>query len=285
MSKTLQFRRYTTANLASVTGAVGELIVDVTKNIVTVHDGSTAGGWAGASAAYVAGIDAAQNTSIGLAWNTANLAYAQANTDLTYLAANVANLLNIDTSVNSAIQLASNTANSASANTIYLSGIETSQNANIVIALAQANGANGMAVGAYAQANAVFNTANASFNTANAAFAAANTSAQTIPQNAQTTNYVLQSSDAGKYIYYTQSANVNLYIPWTANTLFANGTTVMIVSQTTSSANVTIVANTGVSLYLAGNTTSASRNVTTYGMATLMMVKANTWYINGSGVV
>jgi hypothetical protein len=48
---------------------------------------------------------------------------------------------------------------------------------------------------------------------------------------------------------------------------------------------VTITPNTGVSLYLAGNTTSASRNVTTYGVATLIQVEANTWFINGTGII
>jgi hypothetical protein len=45
MAKTLQFRRDTTTNLASVTGAVGELFVDTTKDTVVVMDGSTAGGF------------------------------------------------------------------------------------------------------------------------------------------------------------------------------------------------------------------------------------------------
>jgi hypothetical protein len=116
---------------------------------------------------------------------------------------------------------------------------------------------------------------------ANAIIAAA----QTIPQNAQSVNYVLQSSDAGKHLYYTNSSAVNLYIPWTANTSWSNGTSITIISQTSSSANVIVTPNTGVSLFLAGNTTSVSRNVTTYGMATLIMVKANTWFINGTGVV
>ena len=119
---------------------------------------------------------------------------------------------------------------------------------------------------------------------ANAAFDAANTAASTIPQNRQSTNYTLQLSDAGKHIYYTQATNVTLFIPTTSNVAFANGTTVMLVSQTTSSANVTITPNTGVTLYLAGNTSSSSRNLTTYGMATLMQVAANTWFINGTGL-
>jgi hypothetical protein len=46
MAKTLQFRRGTTGELSSVTGAVGELFVDTTKDTVVVMDGSTAGGFA-----------------------------------------------------------------------------------------------------------------------------------------------------------------------------------------------------------------------------------------------
>ena len=133
-------------------------------------------------------------------------------------------------------------------------------------------------------AQAAFDKANSANVLAQSAFTQANTSAQTVPQNAQTTNYTLQLSDAGKHIYYTQSSNTILYIPTTSNVAFSNGTTIMIVSRTSSSANVTVSPNTGVSMYLAGNTTSASRNVTTYGMATLIQVAANTWFINGTGV-
>jgi hypothetical protein len=44
MSKTLQFRRDSTGNLASQTGAAGEIFIDTTKNTVVVMDGSTPGG-------------------------------------------------------------------------------------------------------------------------------------------------------------------------------------------------------------------------------------------------
>jgi len=177
MPRTLQFKRYANTAVANTTGANGELIIDTTNHIVTIHDGVTKGGW------ISAGIDTTSRTL------------------------------------------------------------------------------------------------------ANAAFNQANTAAQTVPQNAQTTNYILQLSDAGKHIYYTQSSNTILYIPTTSNVAFSNGTTIMIVSRTSSSANVTVSPNTGVTMYLAGNTTSASRNVTTYGMATLIQVAANTWFISGTGVV
>lgn len=44
MAKTLQHRRDTTANLASVSGAIGEFFMDTTKNTLVVMDGSTNGG-------------------------------------------------------------------------------------------------------------------------------------------------------------------------------------------------------------------------------------------------
>jgi hypothetical protein len=151
-------------------------------------------------------------------------------------------------------------------------------NTNTVITLAGVVAAN-------ANITLLFGLSTAQNTLSQTIFTAANNAAQTIPQNAQSVNYVLQSSDAGKHLYYTNSSAVNLYIPWTANTSWSNGTSITIISQTGSSANVIVTPNTGVSLFLASNTTSASRNVTTYGMATLIMVKANTWFINGTGVV
>ena len=44
MAKQLQLRRGTTAQHSTFTGALGEVTVDTDKNVVVVHDGSTAGG-------------------------------------------------------------------------------------------------------------------------------------------------------------------------------------------------------------------------------------------------
>jgi hypothetical protein len=46
MPTQVQIRRGTTAEHSSFTGAVGELTVDTDKDVVVVHDGSTAGGHA-----------------------------------------------------------------------------------------------------------------------------------------------------------------------------------------------------------------------------------------------
>jgi hypothetical protein len=53
MSVQLKRRRDTASNVAAYTGAQGELIVDLTNNRVTVHDGVTPGGWAAAKLSEV----------------------------------------------------------------------------------------------------------------------------------------------------------------------------------------------------------------------------------------
>ncbi len=105
-----------------------------------------------------------------------------------------------------------------------------------------------------------------------------------MPQNNLTSNYIITLADNGKHLYYNVSTNNIVYIPTTSNVAFPIGATIDIISRTSSSANVTITPNTGVSLFLAGNTTSAGRNVTTYGAATLICVEANTWFVRGSGI-
>ena len=54
MAKKLQLRRGTTSQHSSFTGAVGEVTVDTDKDVVVVHDGSTAGGHPLAKAAGLA---------------------------------------------------------------------------------------------------------------------------------------------------------------------------------------------------------------------------------------
>jgi hypothetical protein len=102
------------------------------------------------------------------------------------------------------------------------------------------------------------------------------------PQNAQNTSYTLTLTDSGKHIYSQNTTTQVLTIPTNDNVAFNVGTMVSIVLQ--GSGNVTVSPFSGVTLYLAGNSTSASRTISTYGMATLMKVATNTWFINGSGV-
>jgi hypothetical protein len=171
----------------------------------------------------------------------------------------------------------------------------------------KANSANIIAQSAYNYANTVNVTAglqvsnlvfyigtvsdktNAAHITANAAFEAANTSLirpVSYSRNSQNTNYTLQATDAGKFIYFTQSTHSHIYIPTTTgNTTFSNGTTIIIISKTTSNAIVTISPNANVILYYSANPFfTGERNVSTYGVATLFHPEPNTWFLTGSGI-
>ena len=63
MPTQLQFRRGTTAQTASFTGATAEITVDTDKKVVVVHDGVTAGGTPGATGAFAQAAYNQANTS------------------------------------------------------------------------------------------------------------------------------------------------------------------------------------------------------------------------------
>ena len=96
-------------------------------------------------------------------------------------------------------------------------------------------------------------------------------------------NVTLIASDAGKHYYGSNTNPITLTIPLNSSVAFGNGTAISIINQGTG--NITIANIAGVQLYLAGNATGGSRTLTSYGMATLLKVQVNTWFINGTGVV
>ena len=102
-----------------------------------------------------------------------------------------------------------------------------------------------------------------------------------IPQVAAS-NTTIALTDAGKHYYSTSAGNFTLTVPNNTTTSFATGTAISIVVQ--SAGNVLVNAASGVTLYMAGNSTAANRVVSNYGMATLMKVATDTWMINGTGV-
>jgi len=102
-----------------------------------------------------------------------------------------------------------------------------------------------------------------------------------IPQVVFTSNATLALTDAGKHYFSSNSANV-ITVPNNATVSFAIGAAITVVQQGT--ANLTITPDSGVTMYLSGNSTSATRTLGNYGMATLMKVGTDTWFINGTGL-
>jgi hypothetical protein len=95
-------------------------------------------------------------------------------------------------------------------------------------------------------------------------------------------NVTLALSDSGKHYYSLAAAPTTLTIPSNANVAFPIGTAISIVNAGTG--NITIGKQAEASLYLAGNTTNATRTLTSYGMATVLKTATNQWFISGSGL-
>ena len=103
-----------------------------------------------------------------------------------------------------------------------------------------------------------------------------------IPQLSLSANTTIATTDAGKHYYSTQSTDYILTIANNASQGFQIGAAISVVNQGTG--NITVAQGSGVTLYLAGNGTSGNRTVSTFGMATLIKVDTDTWFINGTGV-
>ena len=96
----------------------------------------------------------------------------------------------------------------------------------------------------------------------------------------QSTNTTVAASDAGKHIYFTGGSTATLTVNTNATTAIDIGTTILVVNN--NSGNLTI-SGAGVTFQLANGATG-NRTVATKGMATLLKVATDTWYVSGSGV-
>lgn len=92
----------------------------------------------------------------------------------------------------------------------------------------------------------------------------------------------LTANAGGQLWYSTQSSTVAVNIPLQSAIPLPIGTAVTIINRGTASLIVTRA--TGVDLWLAGNVTSSDRTVASYGMASLIKIGNDQWWINGTGV-
>jgi hypothetical protein len=96
------------------------------------------------------------------------------------------------------------------------------------------------------------------------------------------TNVTIALSDRGKHYYCANSTSMTLTIANNASVAFPIGSTISVISYGTG--NVVVTRGSGVSLYLASNNTSSDRTLGTFGMATMIKVNTDGWYINGTGL-
>jgi uncharacterized protein YaiE (UPF0345 family) len=103
-----------------------------------------------------------------------------------------------------------------------------------------------------------------------------------IPQVSFAGDTTIATTDAGKHYYSVLSTGNVLTIANNASQGFQVGAAITVVNQ--GSGTITIAQGSDVTLYMAGNATASNRTVSTFGMATIMKVATNTWFINGTGV-
>jgi len=101
---------------------------------------------------------------------------------------------------------------------------------------------------------------------------------RSIPENAETTDYTLVATDAGKHIKFTPGdASQTLTVP---DSVFASGDAVTIVNN---SGNNLAIAK-GTNMYYAADATNADRTLAGRGVATLLFIADDTCYITGAGL-
>lgn len=102
-----------------------------------------------------------------------------------------------------------------------------------------------------------------------------------IPQNAQTGGYQLANSDRGGHVYCTGGASA-VIIPQNATVPMPVGSAITVVNDGSGARALSAAA--GVTLKWAGSGTVGSRTLGIGGVATLIKVATDTWFVSGAGI-
>lgn len=109
-------------------------------------------------------------------------------------------------------------------------------------------------------------------------------SLRNVPQNFTNTSFTLALTDAGKHVLTqnTGSSTQTITVPNNSSVAYSTGATISIVVQSTGT--VAVANGSGVTMYLAGNSTAKSTiTLNSYSMATLLKIGTNTWMVSGTG--
>tara|TARA_R110000868_G_scaffold6296_1_gene35913 strand:+ start:385 stop:1233 length:849 start_codon:yes stop_codon:yes gene_type:complete len=241
MPRTLQFKRYNTAQLANTTGANGEIIINTTTRGITVHDGVTPGGYAPTVAvvSYRANSIIFANTT-GYLSNTSSLQFFTSNNTLVSSNVVATNVLQTNRKVEFTGRSVGIGYNSGSDSDTYSVGIGDGAGVNpgvyaVAIGLNSGNtqGSSAVAIGAYSgatsqgtqsvaigiNAGAVIQGQNSVAIGPNSGYNTQGTQSVAIGSNAgnlrQGNNAIAIGYDAGR----TDQANGSIIINATGNTL------------------------------------------------------------------
>ena len=103
---------------------------------------------------------------------------------------------------------------------------------------------------------------------------------RSIPQGAQSSGYTLALNDSGKHIYYTGSA-ATITVPTNSSVAFPTGAAITIINN---GSGALTIGTSGLTVFFAGTSNTGNRTLNTKGMATLIKVGTDTWFISGVGL-
>jgi len=100
------------------------------------------------------------------------------------------------------------------------------------------------------------------------------------PQNSQTgATYTLVLTDQGDHIYFTGGTTATLTVPLNSAVAFPIGTAILVLNNNSGSLTISSSATLQLAAGSTGNRTVASK-----GMASLLKVATDTWWVSGAGV-
>jgi hypothetical protein len=102
------------------------------------------------------------------------------------------------------------------------------------------------------------------------------------PTNTQDATYTLVLTDAGKTILHTSASTHTWTIPPNSSAALPIGS--VIVLANTGSGAVTIARGAGVALRVSGSATDANKTLAQHGIASIIKLGTDSWYISGSGL-
>ena len=102
-----------------------------------------------------------------------------------------------------------------------------------------------------------------------------------VARNTQSSSYTLALSDVGKHIYSTNSGAQTITIPTNASVALPIGAAVTLVNNGTTAITI---STTGVTLNWAGTANTGNRTLGVKGVATLLKVDTNIWFVSGAGL-
>lgn len=102
-----------------------------------------------------------------------------------------------------------------------------------------------------------------------------------LPQNQQNTSYTLVLTDQDKMIYSANTGAQTITIPTNASVAFPVKTTIVLINDGTTAITI---STTSITLKQAGTTNTGNRTLGTNGVATLIKVATDSWYISGAGI-